>query len=247
VKQIRPKQNLQHSLQEQESGCLVLVSEAFLEQFSDVVANLSSQFGITCNDCVLTQQVDIIIDPGTAVVIIQEKDISSKEQFKKILKGLIEASFSFCSIWIIIIFVPKNDYISFESTLVLAQATAKFSGKIMIRECSSNVMEIASLIAAIRVSEYGNVRERVFQPETILQSSSAGFGDPRFLAQCDFLQRLPFMNLFSVVVLSENLNIHDLLEGDPTAVKDIFSRYYPYPEELSETFAKFQNSIHIYY
>jgi hypothetical protein len=212
-----------------------------------VVANLSSQFGIKCNDCVLTQQVDIIIDPGTALVIIQEKDISSKQQFKAILKGLIEASFSFWSIWIVIIFAPDKDYVSFESTLVLAQATAKFSGKIMIRDCSSNFMEIASLIAAIRVSEYGSIRERMLKPEPILQSYSTGLVEPRFLAQCDFLQRLPFMNLFSVVVLSENLSLHDLLEGNPTAVKEIFSRYSPYPEELSETFAKFQNSIHIYY
>jgi hypothetical protein len=211
---------------------VVVVSEYFLEDYSDVVSVLSANHHIICQDYFLLQKVHIIINDLVAVVLLRIESVCDKLSLKDFLKTLIESSFCFRTIWVILL-VPFTHNQSFKLVTQLAQATVKFECNIILRICSSLPADLAQVIHIIYEKENLTYTRNTSVPL---------FSSPRFLAQCDFCQRFPFVNLrLAYTLLDENV-IFKLIEKNHTDLKQL-----PEISENNPNLIRFRQAIQSYF
>ena len=138
------------------SGLKVMVSEGLMEASTWLVTALAQKHDIICRDFPLEDPIAIIIDTHTALMLLTEDIVSSKEVLKAVVKQMTKIAFKFRVLWILNIepeVVPEpvqiqTGYASSSSSssstngpqgliLGLIQSLSQFPCRTILRHCSS--------------------------------------------------------------------------------------------------------------
>ena len=206
-------------------GLTLLVSEAVLERYPAIVADLSERHGIACVDCPLEAPVSIAVDGDTCLCLLSAISLRSDDEavaaFLASLQGQVE---KWENIYIIVDSLPSTsgqrglstatgDVVYQERLARLREVAAQLAIPVQVREIRSP-QALADLIYHLCLYNYrrfctqhSNVAHHVYTDRPYLSSLT----DIRFVRECLFLQQLPSLNLFNCALLLSQFSLPSLL------------------------------------
>jgi hypothetical protein len=217
----------------------VLSSEGFLEENANVISSLFSDFDISCSDLSILNHVDLIVDPGVAIVVVEENQLHHKDQLKAILQNFLHASFQFSSIWLLI--SSDNTFCTNDSRLTVTQSVARVQVKTIMRDCANRPKAISKLVSGIYRSQCVLGERKLLKSEGYKQRSFILKlnESSHFHAQCHFLQQLLGMNVLLAASLLNKVSIKDLFTANISRISDLCSFSSPRADEMGNQLENF--------
>ena len=206
-------------------GLTLLVSEAVLERYPAIVADLSERYGIACVDCPLEAPVSIAVDGNTCLCLLSATSLRSDDEAVAAFLASLQAQVEkWENIYIIVDSLPSTfgqrglsstagDAVCEERLARLRGVAAQLAIPVQVREIRSP-QALADLIYHLCLYNYrrfctqhSNIAHQVYTDRPYLSSLT----DIRFARECLFLQQLPSLNLFNCALLLSQFSLPSLL------------------------------------
>jgi hypothetical protein len=205
-------------------GLQLIISENEVENFPQLIAELSKEYGICCIDAPLEVPISIIVDVNTSVSFLPFDLIFDRAELKSYVRTLTKQAFKFKTIWILILMPSKINDMRINSIntalLTFCSAISKFPMKLVLRQVK--LIHLPKVIFNICKSSSN---------EAILESNCcliekyvrrpflAELNNPSFAKNRKFLTKFPTINSMLAAFLSYGLKLYELESSSMSKIK----------------------------
>jgi hypothetical protein len=230
----------QHKNRSLRSVFPVLASDEFLEENTNVISSLFGDFNISCSDVSILNAVALIVDPGVAIVVVEENHLHRKVQLKTMLQKFLQASFQFSSLWFLILSGDRL-FCTNDSRVTVTQSIARVQVKTIVRDCPNHHKFISKLVSRICRDLCVLGERKLLKPERYKQRSCIFKlnESSHFHAQCHFLQQLSGVNILLAASLLDKVSIKLLFSTNVSRIGDLCGFFSPRADEMSPQYEYF--------